>query len=304
MVFKRKIKIKGNEYWILEHTIRKGKRYTKRTMYIGKKVPSKNKLDALKKEFLRQINEGKFKYLSQEDVDKIERRKSEYKVGIKKLSKLEKDKNLDEFIIRFTYDSSKLAGVKVTLRQTHLILKEGIMPKNLKSLKIAKELENHKKGLIAITKFKGNFSLKFLKKIHNILFLGIDDAIAGKLRSELERNVKLAGTSYIPPKWNQLDKELKNFFKWYKSESRKLHALELAALIHLKIISMQPFVDGNSRLSRLLMNWILWKKGYPLIDIPIEDLEKYYDVLDLFQIEKKEKPFVYYIRDRYFKEQY
>ena len=128
---------------------------------------------------------------------------------------------------------------------------------------------------------------------------GVDDTIAGITRYELERNVKIAGTPYIPPKWQDVKKRLENFFKWYKGENRKLHPLELAALIHLKIISMQPFADGNSRLSRLLMNWVLWKKNYPPIDIPIEDLENYYDVLDNFQIEKKEKPFVDYIKKRF-----
>ena len=129
---------------------------------------------------------------------------------------------------------------------------------------------------------------------------GVDDSIAGKFRNELRRNVKLAGTPYVPPKWENVSKEISGFFKWYSSENRKLHPLELSSLIHLKLISIQPFVDGNSRLSRLLMNWILWKKGYPLIDIPIEDLEKYYAVLDRYQIEKNEKPFVDYIKTRYF----
>ena len=133
------------------------------------------------------------------------------------------------------------------------------------------------------------------------MFTGVNDEIAGKLRSELKMNVKLAGTIYIPPKWQDLEKELSNFFKWYKSENKKLHSLELAALIHLKLISIQPFADGNSRLSRLLMNWILWRHNYPLIDIPIEDLENYYSVLDKYQIEKKEKSFIDYIKDRYFK---
>ena len=78
-----------------------------------------------------------------------------------------------------------------------------------------------------------------------------------------------------------------------------MHPLELASLIHLKLISIQPFVDGNSRLSRLLMNWILWKKGYPPINLPVEDLENYYNALDKCQIEKQEKPFLNYIMKRY-----
>jgi len=300
MVFKRRIEAKGKKYWILEHTIRKGKKYLKKTKYIGKTLPPKERLEQLRKEFLKEISGKKYKYFSIEDVEKIEKKKIEHKKETKKLSQLEKKKYLKEFIIRFTYNSNKLSGLDITLRQTSLILKEGIMPRNIKNLKIVKELENHEKGIIVITKYKGKLDLKFIKKLHKILFAGVDNEIAGKLRDELKRNVKIAGTPHVPPKWQNLKKEIDNFFKWYKSENRRLHPLELASLVHLKINSIQPFVDGNSRLSRLLMNWILWKKDYPLIDIPIEDLENYYNALDKYQIEKKEKPFIDYIKKRYF----
>ncbi len=299
MVVEKKINLKGKEYWILIHSVRKGKKVIQKKKYIGKFLPPKRRLEYLKKEFLKELSGQKYQYFSAEDLEKIENKKNKYKQELRKLSKLEKEKKLTEFGIRYTYDSSKLSGLKVTLRQTFLILQEGIMPKDFKNLRIAKELENHEKGFLLTTKYKGKFDIKFIKKLHSVLFSGIDNEIAGKLRDELKRNVKIAGTSYIPPKYQELKKELDNFFKWFKVENRKLHPLELASLIHLKLISIQPFVDGNSRLSRLLMNWILWKKDYPLIDIPIEDLENYYDVLDKYQIERDEKHFVTYIKKRY-----
>ena len=299
MVYIEKVRIKGKVYYKLVHTIRKGKKITHKTKYIGKSLPPKARLKQLEEEFLKEIAGQKYRYLSLEDIEKIENRKVEYKREIKKLSPLENEKNLKEFMIRFTYDSSKLAGVPITLRQTSLILKEGIIPKNIKNLKDVKELENHEKGFLIITKYKGKLDIKFIKKLHKVLFTGVNDEIAGKLRNELKRNVKIAGTPYVPPKWQDLKQELDNFFKWYKAENRRLHTLELAALVHLKLISIQPFIDGNSRLSRLLMNWILWKKNYPLVDIPIEELEIYYDILDKYQIEKKEKPFIDYIKKKY-----
>ena len=302
MVSVRKIKVKNNEYWILIHSVRKGKKIIQKKKYIGKSLPPKKRLEYLKKEFLKELSGERYKFFSKEDIEKIEQKKKDYYDELKKLSALEKDERLQEFIIRFTYDSSKLSGINVTLRQTSLILKEGIIPKNFKNLRTVKELENHEKGIIALTKYKGKMDLKFIKKLHKILFLGVEDSIAGKLRSELKRNVKIAGTSYVPPKWNEVERELRNFFKWYGSENRRLHPLELAALIHLKLISIQLFADGNSRLSRLLMNWILWKKGYPLVDIPIGDIESYYDVLDKYQIEKDEKSFVDYIKGKFLKD--
>jgi len=296
MVYVERFKVKGKAYYKLVHTIRKEKKLTHKTKYIGKTLPSKKRLEQLKKEFLRELSGQKYKYLSLADIEKIENKRKEYVKEIIKSSPLEREKNLKEFIIRFTYDSNKLAGIDVTLRQTSLILKDGIIPKNIKNLKTVKELENHEKGIIAITKYRGKLDIRFIRKLHSILFAGVDDSLAGKLRDELRRNIKLAGTPYVPPKWQDLPQELDNFFRWYKSENRKLHTLELASLIHLKLISIQPFADGNSRISRLMMNWILWKKNYPLVDIPIEDLENYYDALDKYQIERNEKPFIDYIK--------
>lgn len=300
MVNVEKIRVKGKIYYKLAHAVRKGNKITHKSKYLGKILPSNQRLEYLKREFLKQIRENKYKYLSSKDVEDIETKKSSYKKELKSLSSLEKEKRLKEFIIRFTYDSSKLAGVNVTLRQTSLILKEGVIPKGIKNLRTVRELENHEKGILAITKYKGKLDMNFIRKLHLILFSGIDDSTAGKTRDELKRDVKLAATPYVPPKWHEVKNELSSFFKWYNSEKRKLHPLELAALAHLKLISVQPFIDGNSRLSRLLMNWILWKKSYPTIDIQIEDLENYYNALDKYQIERNEKPFVQYIKKKYF----
>ncbi|MBU2638721.1 MAG: Fic family protein [Nanoarchaeota archaeon] len=301
MVFVEKYRSKDHAYYRLSHSIRKNGKIAHEKRQIGRALPPKARLEQMKKEFLKELEGGKYKYLSPKEAEAAENRRASYRKEEKSLSPLEKEKKLKEFIIRFTYDSSKLSGVDVTLRQTYLILKEGIMPKDIHNLRTAKELENHEKGIIAITKYKGNLNINFIKRLHRILFSGVDEVIAGKLRSELKRNVKIAGTSYVPPKWREIQKEMNIFFKWYKPEHKKLHPIELAALIHLKLVSIQPFADGNSRLSRLLMNWVLWKKDYPPVDIPVEDLESYYGVLDRYQVEKDEKPFVEYILKWYLK---
>ncbi len=299
MVYVERIKARGRTYYRLAHSIRKGQKLTHKVKHLGKTLPSPARLEQLKQEFLQGLTQPKYRYLSDHDVRAIEQKKAEYQQELSSLSSRQQENKLREFIVRFTYDSSKLSGVAVTLRQTFLILQEGIMPKDLKNLRTARELENHQRGVLAITKYQRRLTVKFMKKLHTILFAGVDDSVAGKLRDELEKNVKIAGTSYVPPPWPRLKKELEQFLAWYKVESRTLHPLELAALIHARIITLQPFADGNSRLSRLLMNWILWKKHYPPIDIPIEDLENYYQALDQYQIEKKEQPFVNYIKKRY-----
>ena len=299
MVYVEKFALKGKSYYRLVHNVRSGNKIIHKTKYLGKTIPPIEKLAKIEKEFLKEINKKGTKYFSQEELEQIENKKEKYTRELKTLSSIEKKKKVEEFMIRYTYDSSKLSGVDITLRQTFLILKEGIIPKEFKNLRIAKEVENHEKGFMMIMKYKGTFDLSFIRRLHNLLMNGVNDEIAGKLRSELKRDVQIAGTPYVPPKWNELDKEIKKFFLWYRDNSRKLHPLELASLIHLKLISMQLFADGNSRLSRLLMNWILWKRGYPLIDIPVEDLENYYNTLDYYQIERDEKRFISYILKKY-----
>ncbi|MFH1432979.1 MAG: Fic family protein [archaeon] len=299
MVTVEKYCVGEREYYRLVHTIRRGGRTTHRTKYIGKVLPPEEILEQLKKEFLLEIIGQRYRYLSFDDVEGIERKKAEYRLAMEKMSLLERKEILDEFVVRFTYDSSKLSGVNVTLRQTSLILRDGIMPKSIKRLETVRVLENHRKGIMVITEYRGVLNLSFMKKLHRILMSGVWDEIAGRTRDELERDVKVAGTPYVPPKWQDVLREMDSFFKWYKDDNRKLHTLELASLVHLKIISIQPFRDGNSRLARLLMNWILWKRGYPMVDIPVEDLENYYDALDKYQIEKKDGQFVNYVKKRY-----
>ncbi|MBI5073471.1 Fic family protein [Candidatus Woesearchaeota archaeon] len=299
MVFVRKVTSKGKKYWILVYSIRRGKKIVQKTRYLGKTLPPKTRLEQIKKSFLQEVAARKSRFFSQDDIEAIEKKKEGYTEELRKLSSFEKKERMKEFTIRFTYDSSKLSGLDITLRQTYLILKQGIIPQGFKDLRTTKELENHEKGIIAITRFKGKLDLSFMRRLHKILFTGVDDALAGKFRFELQKDVKIAGTAYVPPKWHQLKKELRIFFLWYSSDGKKLHPLELASLVHLKLISLQPFPDGNSRLSRLIMNWILWKKKYPLVHIPVEDLEEYYNVLDQYQIEKNERPFIEYIKKRY-----
>ena len=173
MVSKRKIDVKGKKYWILIHSVRKGNKIVQKKKYIGKILPPKKRLEQLKKDFLKELSGKRYKFLSKDDVEKIEKKKVNYKNEIKRLSKTEKQSKLKEFAIRYTYDSSKISGLNVTLRQTFLILKEGIIPKDFKNLRVAKALENHEKGFLLLTKYKGKLDIKFIKRLHKSYFLAL-----------------------------------------------------------------------------------------------------------------------------------
>jgi len=99
-----------------------------------------------------------------------------------------------------------------------------------------------------------------------------------------------------------LDLLLSEFFDWYKKAKKELHPVELAALAHLKFVTIHPFSDGNGRLSRLMMNFVLNKREFPMLDIPYMKRAGYYNALERSQIKKDEVIFKNWFFRRYEKE--
>src|SRR4030042_413135 len=98
MVTEKQINVKGKKYWILIHSVRKGKKVIQKKKYIGKELPPKQRLEYLKREFLKELSGEKYKYISKEDLEKIEEKKEKYKQELRNLSDSEKQNRLDEFI--------------------------------------------------------------------------------------------------------------------------------------------------------------------------------------------------------------
>lgn len=234
--------------------------------------------------------------LTKQELKKIENIKKKYNKRFKKLPTSIKEKFIKNFLIKFTYNTNRIEGSTLTLKDTSLILKDKIMPRGA-STKEVKEAENHEKTFDFMYHYKADINLGFILKMHKILLGGIDDEIAGKIR---DFNVAIDGTVFKPPNFQELNYELKEFLKWYNKT--KNNPFELAGLVHLKFVTIHPFGDGNGRIARLLQNFVLKKYKYPMLDIPYKDREKYYDSLEDCQINKMQKPFINYLKKEYFKE--
>ena len=89
MANEKQIEVKGKKYWILIHSVRKGKKVIQKKKYLGKTLPPNQRLEQLKKEFVKELSGERYKYLSKEDLEKIEEKKKEYKRELKKLSQTE-----------------------------------------------------------------------------------------------------------------------------------------------------------------------------------------------------------------------
>lgn len=288
MVNIKKRTIGNKAYYYLEHTFRINNKIEKKELYLGKAVP-KN-IEDIKRKFLYEIYREKW----HPTLDEI---KENFSKELIKTPSSARAKALEAFMIKFTYDTQRIEGSTLTLKETANLLEEGIAPKN-KPIADAKEAEAHRGVFYEMLGCKKDLSLHIVLQWHKELFQATKQDIAGKIR---QHQVAIARSSFMPPFPAELNILLRKFFEWYSQNKNKMHAVELAALVHLKFVTIHPFSDGNGRISRLMMNFVLNKTGYPMLDIPYKGREGYYNALERSQVKKTEHIFVQWFIKQYIK---
>ena len=188
-------------------------------------------------------------------------------------------KNLQEdLILRWTYHSNAIEGNTLTLLETKVIL-EGITVGG-KALQEHFEVINHSNAIYYvedIIKKEEPFSEWQIRNIHQLILKNIDDDNAGRYR---QQNVLISGATNTPPDYTLLNDKMAQFIDWYNTEADLMHPIARAAKVHADFVGIHPFIDGNGRTSRLLMNLELMKAGYPPCLITVENRLAYYEALD------------------------
>lgn len=288
MVTIRKKTVEGNEYYYLEHSLRKNGKIEKKELYLGKEIPKD--IEKIKKEFISEIYNETW-------LNQLDRIKENYSKEQKKTPISAKEKEIENFMIKFTYNTQRIEGSKLTLRDTANLLEKGETPK--KPLRDVKEAEANKKLFYEMLNYKKDLNFQIALLWNKILLENTKPDIAGKIRNH---GVAISGSKFIPPLAIELDNLLKEFFDWYNKNKSKLHPAILSALVHLKFVTIHPFSDGNGRISRLMMNFVLKNNGFPMLDIPYENRNGYYTALERSQINKEDKIFLQWFFKRYLKE--
>lgn len=196
-------------------------------------------------------------------------------------------KNLDEwFKVELTYTSNAIEGNTLSRLETAEVLDKGVAAAiSGKPLKDQLETINHGKALEFTTKLaeelKGHqfITEEHIKSIHKIILAGIQDEWAGKYR---QTRVLIRGTDIELPEASQIPSLMKNFIKWLGDQQEE-HPVIIASLAHYKFESIHPFVDGNGRVGRLLLNLILLLNGYPMAVIKNEERVPYLQALNVAQ---------------------
>ena len=181
-----------------------------------------------------------------------------------------------QFEIELTYNSNAIEGNALTLRETELVLKHGITIKG-KSLREHFEATNHQEAIEHVERvLKEDITEELIKKLHEVILTKINDEEKGRYR---KANVRILGAIKSPPQSEKVPRLMQNFAEYIRTNPEDLNTVEFAAMLHYKLVEIHPFIDGNGRVSRLLLNLVLMKHGYPITIILKNDRKKYYDCL-------------------------
>jgi Fic family protein len=140
------------------------------------------------------------------------------------------------------------------------------------------------------------FTEAVLLDMHRLVLRSVNDQYAGKYR---DVPVSISGTTFMPPQPYLIHKEMEDFFMFYTNEKEQLHPVIMAAELHERLVTIHPFIDGNGRAARLIMNLELLRNGYPIAILKggNDDRLAYYTSLQTAQVEGDKLPFIALVAD-------
>ncbi len=200
--------------------------------------------------------------------------------------------------LEYTFESNRIEGNTLTLKETDLVVNQGLTISG-KSMKEHLEVINHQEAIEYIKDLvhrKVNLSERELLTLHNLILRGIIPEYAGKYR---DVQVMISGSRHMPPSPLKVREEMQALFVWYRKNQRTLHPVVLAAEFHQRLVTIHPFVDGNGRVSRLLMNLILLQHGFVIANIKGDHAVRlsYYTCLEKSQVSESKQDFIAFILD-------
>ena len=289
MVRVRKRTLGSRTYYYLEHSIRIGRAVQKREQYLGGRLP--RNVEELKERFLQEVNRERWNPL-------LSAIKRGYAAEMRRTPVSARERELDAFAVQFTYDTQRIEGSTLTLRETANLLLHGRTPSE-RPLRDVQEAEAHRAVFLSLLSERKDLSMSLVLRTHHDMFRASRPDIAGRIR---EHQVAISGSRFVPPVPVEVYPLLREFFRWYDRAKTKLHPVDLAALVHLKFVTVHPFSDGNGRVARLLMNFVLHRRGFPMLDIPYAGRNRYYGVLERAQIHREDSIFLQWFLRRYLRE--
>mgnify|MGYP001590781365 CR=1 FL=1 len=290
MVYTEIKKKNRKKYFYRVLSVRNGSKIKKKRIYLGVDLDKNNLIDKEKqadKELMLLST-----LLNEEEKKELEK----IKKGYARQSKVNLENRYESFVSLFTYDSTNIEGNTLTLQETAQLLFENITPR--KSLREINEVVNHKNAFDFILNNKKEISKELILQIHKLV---VQNTLKPELENQIGKyrtlQVYIRGTEWFPPKPEEVSREMASLLSWYSKNKKILHPLTLAAYFHSAFETIHPFADGNGRVGRLLMNLILRRNKYPMINIPNKKKHIYYKALEESQLKGNLRNLVKFLFD-------
>ncbi len=197
----------------------------------------------------------------------------------------------ESFNVELTYNSNAIEGNSLSLSETKLVLEEGITIGG-KTMKEHLEVTNHRKAIDFVQNLVEKPKIEEIDvlNLHAIILDRIDPHNAGFYRRS---GVRISGTTYTPPNALKVPKLMQEVYQMLNSKSKE--PIETASLIHLKFVDIHPFIDGNGRIARLLLNLYLMRASFPPVIIQKAERKKYIITIMQEQLEHNTSTFVNFV---------
>lgn len=176
--------------------------------------------------------------------------------------------------VRYVQGTTAIEGNSITQKQADELLEHGVTPAG-KSLREVYEIINFRKLAECLAHFEGDISKKTIQKIHGVIMEQLLESAGDYRRIQ----ILIEKAEHEPPPAFEIPESMSQLIKWYGQHRKNMHPFELAVLLHTKFVTIHPFVDGNGRVARALLNFVLERNDYPRLYIGLEDRDAYLDAV-------------------------
>jgi len=307
-------KVKGKKYYYLEESVKQGKKWVKKSVYLGDAVPENETLmqiyqkfeENLRRRGIAGITPPFTEFVTRGMATKLEKAAKGKVAFLKSLSPQQRAAFVKRERITFVTDSNAIEGSTLDYWLTEQVVadqdrierlqKRGVVITNMgreeqEALNLNRCLDAYEKLLAS----KTELSEEMILRLHYILLSKIEgyEKYRGVWRPV---NVIIRGSSHVFPHHAEVQSLMCNLLAWYKENEKLVHPVELAAKLHTKFTTIHPFADGNGRMARLLMNYILQLNGFPFTNIPLRRRSLYMRTQAAGN-RGEQKPFVLFLAD-------
>lgn len=290
MAFTEKKKRNGKTYYYRTVSVRKGDTVSKERKFLGSDL-NPDELEQAEREADKELGVLEAQ-LTLKEIEYLEVLKEEYQA----LPASTERNRYEAFVSLFTHDSTAIEGNTLTLQETASLLFEGISPG--RGMRDINEVLNHKRAFDHLLDYEGDVSRELVLDLHRLVVL---DTLSEDLEDQVgvyrTVQVYIRGVEWVPATPEDVPQDMASLLSWYSKNRDRLHPLVLAIYFHVGFETVHPFVDGNGRVGRLLMNFILHRSGYPMVNIPNARKGEYYEALHEAQVNGRLRPMVLFLLD-------